>query len=69
MNTAETFEWLRERSNRLDEVEADNARLTEENVRLQLEIAQLRTKPLRDKLLEPQDMTEVMQMRFQKEQP
>jgi len=30
MNQAETFEWLRERSNRLEQVEAENTSLREQ---------------------------------------
>lgn len=42
MNQAETFEWLRARSNRLAEVEAEVERLRAENERLQEKIVENR---------------------------
>jgi hypothetical protein len=65
MSPSETFEWLRERSNRLGEVEKENEALVAENVRLALENARLVTKPLRDRLIESEDATSVMDMRLE----
>jgi len=64
MNQAETFEWLRERSNRLSEVEAENQRLLEDNVRLTLELARLTVKPLVDAEREGEWVGDIMNMRL-----
>jgi hypothetical protein len=57
MSQAETFEWLRERSNRLAEVEAKNIQLT-------LELARLRVKPIVDAEREGEDIGDLMNLRL-----
>jgi hypothetical protein len=65
MNQDETFEWLRQRSNRLDEVLAENQRLESENVRLALELARLQTKPMIDAEREGERVGDIMEMRLE----
>lgn len=48
MTTEETFEWLRQRSQKLDEVLAENERLTQQVVDLALENAWLSTAKQRE---------------------
>lgn len=43
MDQAETFEWLRQRSNRLNEVERENADLQQQVERLTMELAESRS--------------------------
>lgn len=64
MSVSETFEWLRKRSNRLDAVLAENKRLLAENIELQIELARINTKPVRDALLEAEYVGDVMDMRL-----
>lgn len=64
MNQAETFEWLRERSNRLDEVEAELAQVRAENTRLLLEKAQLTVKPIVDREKQGEQIGDLMNMRL-----
>lgn len=60
----ETFEWLRERSTRLDEVLAENERLAADNVRLILELARLRVKPIVDAEREGENVGDLMNTRL-----
>jgi len=57
MDQAETFEWLRQRSNRLDEVEA-------ELWKDRLEIAGLKVKPIVDREKEGEHVKDLMEMRL-----
>jgi hypothetical protein len=57
MDQAETFEWLRERSNRLNEVEA-------QLVACWLECARLRVKPIVDAEKKGEEVGDLMNMRL-----
>lgn len=57
MDQAETFEWLRQRSNRLDEVEA-------QLVACQLECARLKVKPIVDAERQGEEVGDLMNMRL-----
>lgn len=57
MTQAETFEWLRERSNRLDEVEA-------KLIAAELELARLRVKPIVDAEKKGEDVGDLMELRL-----
>ncbi len=57
MSQAETFEWLRQRGNRLDEVEAANEKLQAQVVELSLMLARYETKELRDECVATEDVS------------
>lgn len=57
MNQAETFEWLRQRSNRLDAAEA-------ELIKCKLELARLTVKPIVDAEKRGEDLGNVMNMQL-----
>ena len=57
MDQAETFEWLRQRSNRLDEVEA-------QLIACQLECARLRVTPIVDAEKKGEEIGDLMNMRL-----
>jgi len=64
MDQAETFEWLRQRSNRLDAVEAELQELRAKLIECQLEKARLKVKPIIDREKKGEEVGDLMNMRL-----
>ena len=75
MSQAETFEWMRERLTRIDvelaaacedaaDLRAERDRLAEENVRLALEVARLKVRPVVEVERRGEDVGEVTGVRL-----
>src|SRR6185503_2842392 len=64
MDQAETFEWLRQRSSRLDEVEVELAQVKAENICLLLEKAQRTVKPIVNREKQGEEIGDLMNMRL-----
>lgn len=64
LDQQETFNWLVERSNRLDQVEAENVQLQEELVVRTLELARLQVKHVVDRQNRAEELSNLWSLRF-----
>ncbi len=64
MNEQETFDWLVERSNKLDAYDRRNRELEAEILRLRMEIAALRVAPIIERERLNEDVGDVMNLRL-----